>query len=419
MSEKATLSSAWALLAVLWLTFLLAYTDRQAIFSIFPLLRAELTFSQAQLGLTGSLFLWVYSLCSPFGGTLGDRFPRAVVIQWSVVLWSFTVLATGFVNSPGWVLALRATLGATQCAFVPTALAAIASAHPDSTKSKALALFGTAQLAGIVFGGWYGGFVAERLNWRWVFLLAGSAGVLYGVGLKPVLDRLLPSNKRAEPRGASDQSPSRSRTNPLTLFAIPTFSLFSVAFFVLCAMLWMIYTWLPSFFTEKFGLSLPQAGLTATLSVQVSTAVGLLLGGIIADKLVLRLKSGRAWLLIVGMLGAAPCLHFLAYAPTLGITKVAASCFGLFTGLYIANGMASMMDVVRRNLHATGVGAFNMVGGISGGLIAYLVGQLRGKYGIEVLMSAVAVSGLLAVIVLGISTVIFFPSDYKKAHETG
>jgi hypothetical protein len=34
-------------------------------------------------------------------------------------------------------------------------------------------------------------------------------------------------------------------------------------------------------------------------------------------------------------------------------------------------------------------------------------------------MSAVAVSGLLAVIVLGISTVIFFPSDYKKAHETG
>jgi MFS family permease len=416
MSGKATLSSAWTLVAVLWLTFLLAYTDRQAIFSIFPVLRAELAFSQAQLGLTGSVFLWVYSFCSPFGGTLGDRFSRGTVIQWSVVLWSMTVLATGFVNAPGWVLALRATLGATQCAFVPTALAAIASAHPDSTKSKALALFGTAQLAGIVLGGWYGGFVAERLNWRWVFLLAGSGGILYGFGIKPILDRLLPSGGRVDLSGASDRWSPHSSANPLALFGIPTFSLFSVAFFVICAMLWMIYTWLPSFFTEKFGLSLSQAGLTATLSVQVSTAIGLLLGGVIADKLVLRLKAGRAWLLIVSMLGAAPCLHFLAYAPTLGMTKLAASCFGLFSGLYIANGMASMMDVVRRNQHATGVGAFNMVGGVSGGLVAYLVGQLRGKYSIEFLMSAVALSGLLAFIVLVVSTIKFFPSDYKNAH---
>ena len=54
---------------------------------------------------------------------------------------------------------------------VPAALAAIASVHSGTTRSKAFAIWATAQLAGIVVGGWYGGFVAERLDWRWVFWL--------------------------------------------------------------------------------------------------------------------------------------------------------------------------------------------------------------------------------------------------------
>jgi nitrate/nitrite transporter NarK len=60
--------------------------------------------------------------------------------------------------------------------------------------------------------------------------------------------------------------------------------LFALSFFVFCAMLWVIYAWLPTFFVEKFAYSLTSAGLTATLSVQVTTALGLLAGGFAADK---------------------------------------------------------------------------------------------------------------------------------------
>jgi len=416
MKDKGVPLSAWLLLAVAWLTFLLAYTSRQAIYSTFPVLKSDLGFSNAQLGLSGSIFLWLYSLGSPLAGVVGDRFRFAPVAQWSVILWSLTSVATGFATTPEMVLALRALLGITQCVFVPAALAAIASVHAETTRSKAFAIWSTAQLGGIIVGGWYGGFVAERLDWRWVFWLVGAFGVVYGFILGPVIRRLMPSENRD--LSSSSQSPSPSRlSNPLNLFRTATFSLFAVSFFILCAMLWVLYAWLPTFFVEKFAFSLTSAGLTATLSVQVTTALGLLAGGVVADKLIGRFKEGRIWILIVGMLGAAPSLHLLANAPTAAATQVAAAAFGLFSGIHVSNVMAAALDVVHRKRHATAVGLMNMVGGLSGGLAAYMIGRLKSDYGMESLMSWVAATGIVALIALLVAGFGSFRADYRRTQE--
>jgi MFS family permease len=413
MKDKEVPLSAWLLLAVGWLTFLLAYTGRQAIYSIFPILKSDLGFSNSQLGLTGSIFLWVYSFGSPLGGMVGDRFPFASVAQWSVVIWSLTSVATGFATTPEMVLSLRALLGITQCVFVPAALAAIASVHSETTRSKAFAIWGTAQLGGVVMGGWYGGFVAERLDWRWVFWLVGAFGVAYGFFLGPVIRRLLPSEKNVP-----SQSPrSAGSANPLNLFRTPTFCLFAVAFFIFCAMLWVIYAWLPTFFVEKFAYSLTSAGLTATLSVQLTTALGLLAGGFAADKLIGRFKEARIWILILGMLGTAPCLYLLANASTPGATKIAAAAFGLFNGFYVSNAMASALDVVHRSRHATAVGVMNMVGGLSGGLSAYMIGRLKNDYGMESMMSWVGATGVVALIALFVAVLSSFRADYSRTQE--
>ena len=44
----------WLLVALLWLVGCLNYVDRQAIFSVFPLLRRELSLSDVDLALLGS-----------------------------------------------------------------------------------------------------------------------------------------------------------------------------------------------------------------------------------------------------------------------------------------------------------------------------------------------------------------------------
>ena len=92
---------AWLLVALLWGVGMLNYLDRQVIFSLFPLLRAEFQVSDAQLGLVTPAFLWVYGALSPLGGYLADRFSRSKIILVSLFVWSAVTWATGHVSSFG------------------------------------------------------------------------------------------------------------------------------------------------------------------------------------------------------------------------------------------------------------------------------------------------------------------------------
>ena len=63
----------WVIVGALWFVCFLNYADRQAIFSLFPLLKADLNVDIVQLGIVGSCFSWTYALFGPVAGWLGDR----------------------------------------------------------------------------------------------------------------------------------------------------------------------------------------------------------------------------------------------------------------------------------------------------------------------------------------------------------
>ena len=70
----------WYVVAMLWWIAFFNYADRQAIFSVFPLLKRELHLSTVQLGLLGSSFAWVYGLSAPVAGNIVDRVRRKSAI---------------------------------------------------------------------------------------------------------------------------------------------------------------------------------------------------------------------------------------------------------------------------------------------------------------------------------------------------
>lgn len=393
----------------MWVAYLLNYVDRQVIFSIFPVLQSDLGFTDTQLGLTGSIFLWVYAICSPIAGQLGDRYSKRLLVVLSLSLWSLVTLLTGFANSVFLLLLLRALIGVTEALFIPAAVTLTANAHAPETRSRAIAVFDTAQLAGVVAGGWYGGFMAETFHWRWAFYSLGLIGILYAV---PYFRFLRHTSEEAQ----VETKKSGSTLAISVLVKVPTYLVLCVVFPTFTFMLWLLYTWFPSFLFQKFSLGLADAGFTATIYLQSATMVGLLSGGYMADRLYRHTKAARLWIVCAGLFLSAPCVHFVGNSDSLFFTKLAAIGFGLAGGVFIANLMVSSFEVIPADTRASAVGVLNLVGAFVSGFAALLGGMWRESVGINNLMTYGAFACLFAGLLLLYTIKVSFPRDYEKVH---
>src|SRR6202167_6698305 len=101
----------WDVVGMLWWIAFFNYADREAVFSVFPLLSNEFHLSNLQLGLLGSSFAWVYGLCAPFAGNVVDRVRRKTAILTGLQSWSIICMATALSRTFGNLLFFRAAEG--------------------------------------------------------------------------------------------------------------------------------------------------------------------------------------------------------------------------------------------------------------------------------------------------------------------
>ncbi len=389
------------MVALLCVAFALCYVDRQAAFSIFPVLKRELGFSNTQLGLVGSLFGWSYAISMPVAGRIADIVRRDRLVIASLVLWSIATLGTALSNSPGSFLAWRAVMGLTESLYFPAALGILAVLHPGSTRSRALSIHQTAQLAGIIAGGWYGGWAAESIGWRMGFAALCIAGIAYSlVLLKGFHDTpIVSSPVRQTPRQRVGD-----------LFRVPLYLILTFSFFWFCAMLWIVYAWLPDLLYERFRLSLSASGLDATLYIQVSCGIGVLVGGWLADRLIFRIRSARLYLVGCGMLFSAPFAYLAVAATTLAQFRFYAPAFGLLAGFAIANIFAAAYDVITDRSYSFAAGVLNMIGGVAGGAAMLIAGIYKNEFGIMNLMAWAAAATAFSGVLLFAGVRLFFKS---------
>jgi MFS family permease len=411
LSEPAPALSpgkAWALIGLMWIAYFLNYTDRQVVFSIFPVLKSDLKFSDTQLGLTGLLFLWVYALCNPLAGMLGDRFPRRVLIVISLLAWSAITALTGASTSAIMLLACRGVMGLAEALFFPAAVTLTAHAHGAASHSRAVALFSTAQIAGVAMGGWFGGVMAERHYWREAFYLLGLAGILYALPYHLVLRRI----------GEPPASPSPARASSVAgLFRIRLYALLGVVFPSFTFVIWMLYTWLSNFFYEKFSLTMGEAGFASSAPLQGGMLAGLLLGGLLADRLSRRVRAARFWLVAAGLILCAPSVQLIGNSPSLAVAKIAAAAFGVGGGLAMANFFPCCFDVVPRASHASAVGILNLLSGLVSGGASLLGGMLKQSVGLSALMTAAALLCGVMGALMALGARVWCPSNAARVQE--
>ena len=392
---------ATLLVAFMWVAYFLNYCDRQAVFAMFPSLKSDLKMTDQELGLVGAMFLWVYAFGCPISGYLGDRFSKRLLVVLSLVVWSIVTIGTGLVASGAMLLAMRAAMGVSESLYMSSAVALTANAYPTEKRSRAVSVLMTGQIAGTVAGSWFGGWMADRGQWREAFFILGAVGVLYAL---PYFTFLRKVGEPAPEPGARPAFGSLGRSR--------TFLLLCVVFPVFVFGLWLLYGWLPAFLHDKFALNQADAAFNATVFLQTATFIGILAGGMMADSLHQRVEAARFWLIVAGLALSSPCIHLLGNSDTLLVTRLAATGFGLFSGLFIANIFPAAFDVVASDARATAVGLLNFCGAIMSGFATLFGGLWKQSLGIDRMLSFTALGYLIAgaAVIVGIRWL--FPRDH-------
>jgi MFS family permease len=371
----------------------LNYVDRQAVFSIFPVLRKELGFTSAELGLIGTLFLWLYALCMPLAGYLADNLRRERLVVGSMVLWSVALIGTSRCHSPLTFLAWQAALGVAESVYYPSAIGMIAVWHPGPTRSRALGVHQSAQMVGVVAGGWFGGWAASQFGWRNGFAGLGLVGLIYSACLAVAFQALKAPREESRP---ADPRRFEIRWPRATLYWLLT-----VAFALCCGMLWIAYAWLPNTLYERFHLSLASSGFHATVFIQTCSVVGVVGGAWVADRLARSINLGRLLISAAGILLSAPFAYLMFAAPSIPQFHVYAALFGLLNGLNVGNFLAAAYDTLPDRNYSFAGGLINMAGGVVAGVTVGLAGRLKDSLGINAVMAAAAgITSLAAAVLL-------------------
>ncbi len=408
---------------MLWLISFFNYADRQAIFSVFPLLEREMNLSPVQLGLLGSAFAWVYGLGAPFAGMIVDRVKRKTAIIGGLHAWSLICMATVFSSDFRHLFFWRAAEGLGETFYYPASMSLISDYHGRNTRSRAMGLHQTSVYVGTIGGGFFAGLIGQHYGWRLSFIVFGGLGVILGF----VLNRFL-----IEPsRGAADVADVKSTHAPVPSSAglplpaflrlvvrTPTLLCLMGAFMCANFVAVVLLSWMPKFLYDKFGMGLAMAGLTATIFVQLASMAGAPIGGWLADYWRRRTPRGRLAVQMVGVLGGAPFVALCGLTPSVGTLIVALTVWGFFKGLYDANIFASVFDVVRPEARGTAAGFMNAVGWLAGGGSAPLVIGIIAQRESLGLAIALASTVYVAAGLLLLTGILFFvKQDVAKMQE--
>ena len=376
---------------MLWLVCFLNYADRQAIFSVFPLIKQQMHLSDVQLGVLGTAFMAAYALVGPVAGWLCDRYPRKSLVLGGLVFWSLITAATELIRTFPALVVCRALCGLGEAFYFPAAMSLLSDYHGPETRSRAMSLHQSSVYAGTIAGGTVSGFMGQYYGWRSSFVLFGGLGVALGLLLWGLL--------REPVRGMSDPVREQAAAgedagflqgirdvfrNRLVMLVV---AVFMAANFVAVVFL----TWMPTFLYQKFHMSVAMAGLNSTAYLQMASVLGVLSGGMLADRLHRGKAGGRLLAQSVGLLCGVPFLFLTGWTLRIPLLLLGMIGFGYFKGLYDANIFAGLYDVVPIHRRGAAAGILNSLGWLGGGFAPILIALAAARFGLSVCISATAV----------------------------
>ena len=386
--------------SLLWVVALLNYMDRQMLSTMRESMAVDITDLESKImfGKVMAAFMWIYGLCSPISGIIADRTNRKWLIVGSLIVWSTVTLLLGYATTFEQVYWLRAVMGVSEALYIPAALSLIADYFTGKQLSLAIGIHMTGLYMGQAVGG-FGAFVAEQLSWQQTFHCFGIIGIVYAFVLVAFLYEKRNTEtaetliKERLPLGETLRQGLAGIRSSLGIL-LGNVAFWTILFFFASCSIpgWSTKNWLPELFASSLGISMVQAGPIATITIAVSSFIGVMIGGPMADNWSRKNLKGRIYTSAIGLTIMIPALVMMGYGASLAAAIGAGVLFGFGYGLFDANNMPILCQFVSSRNRGTAYGMMNMSGLFIGALATDFLGGLaaEGKMGLGFAMMAAA-----------------------------
>jgi MFS family permease len=263
-------------------------------------------------------------------------------------------------------------MGVSEALYIPAGLSLIADYHTGKSKSFAIGIHMTGLYLGQAVGG-FGATLAEKFSWQQTFHWFGIIGVVYAILLIALL-----YEKRSQSVKAETAEPA------LKIPVLKGFGMIfsNVAFWIILFFFastslpgWATKNWLPTLFAESLGAPMSEAGPISTITIAISSFIGILIGGPLSDNWVKKNIKGRIYTSAIGLSLMIPALLLLGLGSGMVAAIAAGLFFGIGYGMFDTNNMPILCQFVPSRLRATAYGIMNMTGVMMGAVCTQILGK--------------------------------------------
>jgi len=403
-------------LALLTALNLLNYIDRNVLFAVQDLIKAEFPRSDTAYGLLTSVFFIFYMIAAPFMGPLSEKFSRKAVIIVGAVIWSGATLLTAFTKNFDELLLRHTLVGIGEASFVILSPTFVADMFPERMRGRVMGIFYLAIPVGSALGFLVGGVLGPKYGWRVPFYVGAGPSLLLAFLLlfipEPPLGQFDVPGKVPEVSGLSAGT-SSGLVAYLTrlmkwvwaltqsLVRNPAFLTATLGMAMMTFALGGLQVWFPTFLHRVHNYTLTQANILFGASTIVNGIVASLAGGWISDWLLKRTKSAHYLVSAVSLVLGIPamCLAIFGSGNVMIAGMFAAEFFLLLnTGPLNAAIINSVGPHIRAMALAANIFIFHLLGDVpSAPLIGYMSDHL-----------SMRMAFIAPVIAIGLSSAILF-----------
>lgn len=347
----------WVMLALLTVTYFLMHATRQVFNATLPQIKAGMPgVSDAELGMSRTVFLFSYALMVPFIGVATDFFRRKWVIVLGTAMFGVSVFFTGYAESMLMLFVMYGVLnGVGQC-MIPSAASSLVAQYHVTTRSTALSVYQSALYVGVILSsissGWFSGLSGD--GWRWPFWVFGGISLVW-VGALVFFLRDAPP---VEVEG-SDGKP-KLKDACLAMVSKPSAWLITFAFGMLVFGSNCFRTWMPAFIQQQahWNLSTGWAAFHSVAWFFGGSFIGIAIGARMSDTLVHRRRGIRLELMAIGLAVSAPAMAAMVYMPNVWLCGLMMLVFGIASGFFDCNLYAGLFEVVAPRYRAAAMGVY-------------------------------------------------------------